>query len=169
MKNTRYQSLFSLIALNLCFVGVTSAQLPPAIVLNSRDASISLIDQQTYAEIGRIDVGKEPHHLYPTADGKQLIVANAASNDLHYLDPSSGKIIKRVRNIDDPYQLAFSPDQKWFVSAALRLAQGLHAGRSRGDGRRRPAASAAAHPRDQRVAVTDLRPVLRGAHQAGIA
>jgi YVTN family beta-propeller protein len=92
-----------------------------AIVLNSRDASVSLIDQNTYTEIGRVDVGKEPHHLYPTLDGKQLMVANAASNDLHYLDPMTGKILRRVRNIDDPYQLAISGDKKWFVSIALRL------------------------------------------------
>jgi DNA-binding beta-propeller fold protein YncE len=95
--------------------------LGPAIVLNSKDASLSLIDQTTYAEIGRVDVGKEPHHLYPSLDGKQLIVANATSNDLHYIDPMTGKILRLVRNIDDPYQLAFSPDQKLFVSIALRL------------------------------------------------
>jgi YVTN family beta-propeller protein len=95
--------------------------LSPAIVLNSKDASISLIDQTTYSEIGRYDVGKEPHHLYPTADGKQLIVANAISNDLHFINPVDGKVLRRVSNIDDPYQLAISPDQKWFISIALRL------------------------------------------------
>jgi YVTN family beta-propeller protein len=108
-----------------CLIGMSSAfsqtPLGAAIVLNSRDASVSLIDQTSYAEIGRIDVGKEPHHLYPTGDGKQLIVANAASNDLHYLDPLSGKVLRRVRNVDDPYQLAISDDKKWFVSIALRL------------------------------------------------
>ena len=59
-------------------------------VLNSRDASVSLIDQKTFTEVGRIDVGKEPHHLYPKPDGKSLIVANAMSNDLHFLDPVTG-------------------------------------------------------------------------------
>jgi DNA-binding beta-propeller fold protein YncE len=95
--------------------------LGPAIVLNSRDASLSLIDQTTFAEIGRVSVGKEPHHLYPSLDGKQLIVGNATSNDMHFVDPMSGKVLRHVRNIDDPYQLAFSPDQKLFVSIALRL------------------------------------------------
>ena len=68
-----------------------------AIVLNSRDASVSLIDQTTFKEVGRVDVGKEPHHLYPMPDGKTLIVANAVSNDLHFLDPSSGKVLGRLR------------------------------------------------------------------------
>lgn len=97
------------------------ARLPHAIVLNSRDASISLIDQSTFTEIGKVAVGKEPHHLYPTPDNAQLIVASSASDELFYLDPYTGQVLSRLRNIDDPYQLAFSPDRKWFVTAALRL------------------------------------------------
>ncbi len=92
-----------------------------AIILNSRDASLSLVDRSAMKEVGRVDVGKEPHHLYPTPDGQALIVANAVSNDLHYVDPWDGSIIKRVRNIDDPYQIAISPDGQWFATAALRL------------------------------------------------
>ncbi len=95
--------------------------LPKVIVLNSRDASVSLIEQASFAESARLDVGKEPHHLYPTPDGSQLIVASAASDELYFLDPVTGSIQNRLRGIDDPYQLAFSPDRKWFVTAALRL------------------------------------------------
>lgn len=100
--------------------GAASAK-PRVVVLNSRDASVSLIDQTSYAEIGRVAVGKEPHHLYPTPDNRQLIVASAVSNELHFLDPLSGEMRSRLRDIDDPYQLAFSPDQRWFATAALRL------------------------------------------------
>lgn len=110
---------FALCAALLAATPVAVAQV--AIVLNSRDATVSLVDQKTYKEVGRFDVGKEPHHLYPKPDGKTLIVANAVSNDLHFLDPVSGKIQRRVRNIDDPYQIGFSPDNRWFVSVALRL------------------------------------------------
>lgn len=92
-----------------------------AIILNSRDASVSLIDMVKAAEVGRVEVGKEPHHLYPTPDGKSLIVANAVSDDMHFLDPLTGAIQRRVRSIPDPYQIGFSPDHKWFVACALRL------------------------------------------------
>ena len=94
---------------------------PVAVVLNSRDASVSLIDMKTFAEVGRVDVGKEPHHLYPTPDGKSLIVANALSNDLMLLDPITGQMQRRIAAIDDPYQLGFSPDRKWLASNALRM------------------------------------------------
>lgn len=94
---------------------------PVAMVLNSRDASVSFIDMRSYTETGRLSVGKEPHHLYPTPDGRSLIIANAVSNDLHLLDPVTGKLQRRIRNIDDPYQIAYSPDRKWFAANALRL------------------------------------------------
>ena len=111
----------------LCTVGAvaafcaTGATAQVAIVLNSRDASVSLIDQKSFAEMGRIDVGKEPHHLYPRPDGKSLIVANAMSNDLIFLDPLDGRVQRRVKDVADPYQIGFSPDQRWFVSVGLRL------------------------------------------------
>jgi YVTN family beta-propeller protein len=91
------------------------------VVLNSGDATVSLLDQDSRRELRRFDVGKEPHHLMATPDGKTLIVANAASNELHFLDPVTGEVRKRVRNIPDPYQIGFSPDHKWFVANALRL------------------------------------------------
>ncbi len=91
------------------------------VVLNSGDASVSLIDQATRKELRRFDVGKEPHHLMATPDGLSLIVANALGNDLVFLDPKTGEIQKRLKNIADPYQVAYSPDKKWFVTAANRL------------------------------------------------
>lgn len=91
------------------------------VVLNSGEASVSLIDPAARTEIRRFDVGKEPHHLMRTPDGRALIVANAMSNDLHFLDPATGEVQRRMRNVPDPYQLGYSPDRRWFVTAALRL------------------------------------------------
>ncbi len=91
------------------------------VVLNSGEASVSLIDPATRTEIRRFPVGKEPHHLIRTPDGRALIVGNAMSNDLHFLDPATGEVQRRLRNIPDPYQLGYSPDRRWFVTAALRL------------------------------------------------
>lgn len=91
------------------------------VVLNSRDATVSLLDQATQKEISTFPIGKEPHHLMATPDNKSLIVANALGNELVFLDPVSGQIQRRIPNIADPYQIGFSPDQKWFVSNSLRL------------------------------------------------
>jgi len=92
-----------------------------AIALNSADGTISLIDTDSYKVTGKINVCKEPHHLMPTPDDKSLIVACAASNQLVFFDPVTGKEQRRVRDISDPYQLGYSPNRKWFVATSLRL------------------------------------------------
>ena len=93
----------------------------PIFVLNSLDASISVIDPLTWTEKQRIPTGKEPHHLYLTPDEKSLIVANAGGDSLTFLDPKTAQVQRTVRGILDPYHLRFSPDMRWFVTAANRL------------------------------------------------
>lgn len=93
----------------------------PIFVLNSLDASVSVIDPVTFTERNRVPTGKEPHHLYLTPDEKSLIVANAVSNSLTFIDPRSGAVQRTINDIADPYHLRFSPDMKWFVTAANRL------------------------------------------------
>lgn len=109
----------------LCMVlltpAVSFAQANPVFILNSLDATISVIDPVAWKETKRIPTGKEPHHLYLTPDHKSLIVANALSDSLAFVDPKTAEVQRTVRNILDPYQLRFSPDMKWFVTAANRL------------------------------------------------
>ena len=94
---------------------------PPLFVLNSQDANVSVIDPVTWTETQRIPTGKEPHHIYLTPDEKSLLVANATSDTLTFLDPRTAEVQRTVKGIVDPYQLRFSPDMKWFVTVANRL------------------------------------------------
>ena len=93
----------------------------PLFVLNSLDATISVIDTVTWKETQRLPTGKEPHHLYLTPDEKSLIVANALGDSLTFIDPRTAAVQRVVRGILDPYHLRFSADMKWFVTAANRL------------------------------------------------
>jgi YVTN family beta-propeller protein len=97
------------------------AQTAPIFVLNSLDASVSVIDPVSWKEVKRLSTGKEPHHLYMTPDEKSVIVANAFADSLTFIDPKTAEIQRTVRGIFDPYQLRFSPDMKWFLTAANRL------------------------------------------------
>jgi YVTN family beta-propeller protein len=99
---------------------VTAAK-PPIFVLNSLDADVSVIDANSWKEIKRIPTGKEPHHLYMSPDSKSLIVANAGGDCLTFLDPQTASVQRVIQGILDPYHLRFSPDMKWFVTAANRL------------------------------------------------
>lgn len=109
------------IFLALALTATAAVHANVVVVLNSRDATVSLLDQVTRQEIGSFAVGKEPHHLMATPDNKSLIVASAVSNELIFLDPRTGQMQRRIPDIIDPYQIGFSPDNKWFVSNALRL------------------------------------------------
>ena len=113
-------------ALLLAFAGFVSqaasaADRAPLFVLNSLDATVSVIDPVTWTEKQRIPTGKEPHHIYMTPDEKSVIVANSAGDSLTFLHPRTAEVQRVVYGIIDPYQLQFSRDMKWFVTAANRL------------------------------------------------
>jgi YVTN family beta-propeller protein len=117
----RFNRFLAIATLVFC-AGVAAAQTPPPIfVLNSQDASVSVIDPSTWKETKRFHTGKEPHHLYLTPDEKSLIIANALGDSLLFVDPKTAAIQRTVRGILDPYQLRFSPDMKWLVTVANRL------------------------------------------------
>ena len=131
MNFWKLKSAFILCSLGAFFGISAGARAEVAIVLNSGEGTISLIDKATMLETKRFPVGKEPHHLMATPDDQFLIVANAASNELVFLDPSTGEIRRRLDKISDPYQIGFSPDKKWFVSVSLQAAAGNESAQSR--------------------------------------
>lgn len=92
-----------------------------AVVLNSGEATVSLIDMPTRKVIKTVPVGKEPHHLMMTPDQKTLLIANAVGNDVTLMNPLSGELTGRIPDIIDPYQIGYSPNNKWFVANGNRL------------------------------------------------
>ncbi|SJZ69892.1 DNA-binding beta-propeller fold protein YncE [Enhydrobacter aerosaccus] len=109
---------FALLALS---ASVTTAQAESIIVLNSEDASYSILDRATRMEVQRLPLGREPHHLILTPNGKEVLLASTFTNELVALDTRTLERRYVVRDIIDPYQLGFSPDGKWMVTAANRL------------------------------------------------
>ncbi|MDH6299404.1 YVTN family beta-propeller protein [Polynucleobacter sphagniphilus] len=128
MKRIFSNFLIALVA-PLIGVAIVHAQAPMsstiepkvAVVLNSGDASVSLIDMPSREVVKTIPVGKEPHHLMMTPDQKTLLIANAAGNDVVLMNPVSGELTGRIPNIIDPYQVGYSPNHKWFLANGNRL------------------------------------------------
>ncbi len=126
-------SIFSVLALTVLVMlqsrvfaqspGAAEPKVEPkiAIVLNSGEATVSLIDMPTRKVIKTVPVGKEPHHLMLTPDQKTLLIANAAGNDVDLMNPVNGELTGKIPNIIDPYQIGYSPDHKWFVANGNRL------------------------------------------------
>jgi len=103
-------------------LGVSAvAHADQVVVLNSEEASYSLLSRGLRTEVQRLPIGREPHHLIPTPDGKELLIASTVTNELVALDTRTGERKRTIRGIIDAYQLGFSPDGKWFVTAAYRL------------------------------------------------
>jgi len=114
-------AVFGLAASAMWAAHGSTAPVAPIFVLNSLDATVSLVDPTTWQETRKVATGKEPHHLYLTPDEKSVIVANALGDSLTFFDPRTGEVQRTITNIIDPYQLRFSPDMKWFITAANRL------------------------------------------------
>ncbi len=109
-------------ALALGLAGASAgAHAESVIVLNSEDASYSIVSRSGRSEIGRLPLGREPHHYAVTPDGKEMLIASTVTNELVALDTTTGEKKRVIRDIVDPYQLGFSPDGKWFVTTAYRL------------------------------------------------
>jgi len=118
----RFSRIFACSAALVCLLGLGLAQAAvPVFILNSLDGNVSVVNPEGWNEVKRIPTGKEPHHLYMTPDEKSVIVANALSDSLTFIDPRTAEVQRTITGILDPYQLRFSPDMKWFVTAANRL------------------------------------------------
>ncbi len=89
-----------------------------AFVINSNDASISLIDVATRQEVRRIAVLREPHHMALTPDHRFLVIGDTTANEMLFLDPTNGTVERRF-TVSDPYQFGYSPDGKWLVVNGL--------------------------------------------------
>jgi len=84
------------------------------LVMNSGEASLSVVDMGSHREIRRIPVLREPHHWALTRDGRDLLVGDTGGNELLDLDPTSFALRRRVP-VADPYQLGFSPDGRFLT------------------------------------------------------
>ena len=93
-----------------------------AVVLNSGEATVSLIDMPSRKVVKTVPVGKEPHHLMMTPDQRTLLIANAAGNDVVLMNPTTGELTCKIPDIIDPYQIGYSPNHKWLGNpTVLRL------------------------------------------------
>lgn len=91
-----------------------------AMVMNSGEASISVIDMDKHQVIDTIPTYREPSHWALTPDRSKLYISDASGNALFVFNPVTAAPLGHIR-IADPYQLGYTPDQKYLVVNALRL------------------------------------------------
>ena len=101
----------------------TVAAFPSRIyVPNSVSNTVDVIDPATNTIIDHFDVGAEPQHVVPSYDLKTLYVASDLGNTLTPIDPATGAHGDPIP-VDDPYNLYFTPDGRFAIVVAERLAR----------------------------------------------
>src|SRR5205823_9781616 len=98
---------------------VARGAVPLVYVPNSKDGSVTVIDQLTYTVGRTFPTGAVPQHVVPSYDLKTLWVANNLGNSLTPIDPTTGRAGKSVA-IDDPYNLYFTPGGRFAIVVAER-------------------------------------------------
>src|SRR5437667_9207107 len=98
---------------------VARRAVPLVYVPNSKDGSVTVIDQLTYTVGRTFPTGAVPQHVVPSYDLKTLWVANNLGNSLTPIDPTTGRAGKSVA-IDDPYNLYFTPEGRFAIVVAER-------------------------------------------------
>jgi DNA-binding beta-propeller fold protein YncE len=88
--------------------------------MNSGDGSISIINMDSHQVTTTDPAYREPSHWALTPDRSKLYVSDASGNALFILNPLTGAEQGHVR-IADPYQLAYTPDEKYLIVNALRI------------------------------------------------
>ncbi len=95
---------------------------PLVYVPNSQSNTVDEIDQRTFKVVRHFDVGALPQHVTPSWDLKTLYVLNDIGNSLTPIDPRTGAPRHPIP-VDDPYNLYFTPDGRFAIVVAERLAR----------------------------------------------
>ncbi|WP_153506430.1 YVTN family beta-propeller repeat protein [Cumulibacter manganitolerans] len=91
---------------------------PRVYVPNSKDDTVSVIDQATMQVIATYPTGHEPQHVVPSYDLKTLyVIADLNFGAFTLIDPKTGNA-GATTPIDDPYNLYFTPDGKYGIVVA---------------------------------------------------
>ncbi len=99
----------------------SAASAPPlAMVMNSGEASVAVIDMTTRKVLRSLPTLREPSHWALSPDRSKLYIADAAGNALFIVDPVTAEPIGH-KAIADPYQIGYTPDQRYLVVNALRI------------------------------------------------
>jgi YVTN family beta-propeller protein len=95
---------------------------PLIYVPNSGSDTVDVIDPRTYRIVEHFAVGGLPQHVVPSWDLKTLYVTNDTGNSLTTINPRTGRPGRTIP-VADPYNMYFTPDGRYAIVVAERLAR----------------------------------------------
>src|SRR5437867_1252955 len=102
---------------------VASAQAPDQptegrlLVVNRHDNTLMIFDVPSYTLQATIPVGKEPHEVVATPDGRKAYVTNARDKTVSVVDLGRARVVRTLRpeTFDTPNGLAMTPDGRHLI------------------------------------------------------
>jgi YVTN family beta-propeller protein len=95
---------------------------PLIYVPNSLSNTVDEIDPRTFRIVRQFAVGTLPQHVTPSWDLKTLYVLNDLGNSLTAINPRTGAPTRTIA-VTDPYNMYFTPDGRYAIVVAERLAR----------------------------------------------
>ena len=102
--------------------GAARSARPLVYVPNSQSNTVDVIDPRTFRIVEHFAVGGLPQHVVPSWDLRTLYVTNDTGNSLTAIDPSTGRPGRTIP-VEDPYNMYFTPDGRYAIVVAERLAR----------------------------------------------
>ena len=90
-------------------------------VPNSESDTVDVIDPEREEIIRSFPVGGLPQHVTPSYDLEKLYVNSNQGNTLTTIDPATGRPEGKPLDVEDPYNLYFTPDGNSAIVVAERL------------------------------------------------
>ena len=96
---------------------------PALLVLNKGDNALAIVDPSNGKVVGTVPVGRNPHELTVSSDGRLAFSSNMQGDSISVIDLASQKELNRVElpNLRTPHGLYFAEGKLYFT------AQGDHA------------------------------------------
>lgn len=124
-RQVRFGTSFALVALGLAAALIPSGpgSAPAAqpeerpsegrlLVLNKSDNTLMVFDVPSYRRLATIPVGKEPHEVVATPDGRKAYVSDVKDRTISVIDLATQRVARTVRSdhLVTPHGLALTPD-----------------------------------------------------------
>ncbi len=90
------------------------------LVLNKHDNTLMIFDVPSYEKLATIPVGREPHEVVATPDGRKAYVSNVRDKSISVVDLKAGRVSRTLRpdRLDFPHGLAVTPNGRHLVATS---------------------------------------------------
>ena len=87
------------------------------LVLNKHDNTLMVFDVPSYGRLATIPVGKEPHEVVATPDGRKAYVSNVLDKTISVIDLAGQRVVRTLRSehFELPHGMGVTPDGRYVL------------------------------------------------------